>query len=297
MATVHVFGDTGGHGLQLFAALEEIGVDLESATIPPGVLIVHLGDLVHRGPLSNEIVAKVDELIRNNPGQWLQLIGNHETQHLQGGLFFWDACLCSKETVAILRRWHEEDLARIAWAIEDVLPQRWNPGNRPIGQDTLVSSFLATHGGLTLPVWANIGRLQSATEVAEILVENTDWSFRSVGHAMGIERLGLVGPVWARAAAETFHYWEQEHRIEGVTMPFGQLVGHSAPYDFAQRRWWANTPEELRRNSKVLVAERRTVAFVADSVLVCMDPGYGVNLSRLSDPKQPYLTFETREGI
>lgn len=297
MTTVHVLGDTGGHGLQLFAALEEIGVDLESATIPSGVLIVHLGDLVHRGPLSNEIVAKVDGLIRNNPGQWLQLIGNHETQHLQGGLLFWDSCSCSNETVATLRRWHEEDLARIAWAIEGVLPQRWSPGNRPVGQDTLVSSFLATHGGLTLPIWSRIGRPQSATEAAEILVENTDWSFRSVGYAMGLERIGLVGPVWARAAAETFHYWEQEHRIEGVTMPFGQLVGHSAPYNFEQRRWWGNTSEQFKESAKVIVEARRTVSFVAENVLICMDPDYGVNLSRRTDPKQPYLSFEISEGI
>lgn len=291
MTTVHVFGDTGGHGLQLFAALREIGVDLETWKIPEGVIVVHLGDLVHRGPLSNTIVAKVDELIRRNPGQWLQLIGNHESQHLRGGLSFW-SCECSRETEAILQRWMDEDLARVAWALEGVLPQRWTPGNRPLDQEGLVSSFLATHGGLTLPVWTNIGKPQTATEAAAILVENTDWSFRSVGEAMAIERFGLVGPVWARAVGETYNYWEMEHRLEGVTMPFGQLIGHSAPYSFSQGAWYANTSDRFKDSSKVNFQERRTVAFVADSVLVCMDPGYGVKLDPRTDPEQPYLSFE-----
>lgn len=292
--TVHVFGDTGGHGIQLFAALAEIGVDLESWKIPEDVLIVHLGDLVHRGPSSNTIVSKVDQLIRRNPGQWLQVIGNHESQHLRGGISFW-SCDCSNASVAILQAWQDEGLARVAWALEDVIPRRWTPGNRPLDQGGLGKSFLATHGGLTLPLWMGRGKPQTATEAANLLVEQTDWIFGSVGEAMAMQRFGFVGPVWARAATEVYHYWEMEHRIEGAVMPFGQLVGHSAPYDFAQRRWWPTTSKTFQENSKVVPGERRTVAFVADNVLICMDPGYGVKLDLREDPKQPYLSFEISE--
>lgn len=288
---VYVFGDTGGHGLQLFKSLQEIGVDLEKRTIPEGVLIVHLGDLIHRGPLSNTIVGLVEDLILLNPGQWLQVLGNHESQHLKQGISFW-ACDCNHYTVNTIQGWYDSRTARIAWALEDVVPQRWTDGNRPLGQEELIGSFLATHGGLTFPVWKNLGSPRTATEAAELLVENSDWAMQSVGEAMGMQRFGVVGPVWARAAGEAYNYWEIAARKDGETMPFGQLIGHSAPFYFSKDTWYGNTSMEFRRNSKVLKDQLRTIAFVANSAIICMDPGYGEYLNPQEHPKQPYLRFE-----
>lgn len=293
MSRYHVFGDTGGHGLQLFAALAEIGVDLESWSIPEDIFIVHLGDLIHKGPASNTIVSKVDELIRRNPGRWLQVLGNHEFQHIRGGIDFW-RCNCSQRTEDTIQRWYDGELARPAWAFDGVQPQRWTQGNRPQGQEELIRSFLASHGGLTLPTWKSLGSPAMAVEAAELLNRDAMFQARSAGEAMGANRFGAVGTVWARAAQESFHYWELEHRLKGTAMPFGQLIGHSSPYDFQQRRWWADTPRSFRQVARVLPEERRTVAFVAESAMICMDPGYGRELNPVSDPRQPYLSFETR---
>ncbi len=293
MTKVHVFGDTGGHGIQLFSSLAEIGVDLENWIIPEDVLIVHLGDLIHRGPASNTLVAKVDRLMENNPGQWIQILGNHEFNHIEDGPDFW-ACNCSQTTIWTLNDWYDEERAVIAHGIEGVLPQRWTEGNRPQGQEELISSFLATHGGLTYPTWELIGSPTSATEAARLLQADKNWWADSVGEAMGMNVYGRVGPVWARAVGETFRFWEMGHRLDGVSMPFGQLIGHSAPYDFARKQWFVTSSKEFRNTAKVSVEHRRTVSFVADSAIMCLDPGYGKELSQKLDPKQPYLSFEIR---
>lgn len=296
MTSVHVFGDTGGHAVQLFASLAEIGVDLETWKIPEDTIIVHLGDLIHRGPNSNLIVSKVDELIRSNPGQWLQTLGNHEFQHIESGIDFW-RCSCTQETAWTIEDWYDQDIARLAWGIEGVLPQKWTQGNRPQGQEELISSFLATHGGLTYPVWRQLNMRTSATEAAEEIQSRKDWYGDSVGEAMGSNHFGYVGPVWARAVGETYSYWEMGHRLDGASMPFGQLIGHSAPYDFERKLWYANTLKSFRETAKVDQKHRRTVSFVADSAIMCLDPGYGKELNHNLQPTQPYLSFEIEGTI
>lgn len=293
MTTVFTFGDTGGHGLQLFTALNEIGVDLETCTIPEGVVIVHLGDLIHKGPVSNTIVSRVDKLIRNNPGQWLQVLGNHEFQHIEEGIDFW-SCNCSLETQTTIQAWHNEGLARIAWAVEDVLPNKWTNGNRPLGQERIVSSFLATHAGLTYPVWKSLESPMTATEAADGINANGVWCARAAGEMLGMShKFGVVGPVWAKIATETFQYWDLEAKRSGVKMPFGQLMGHNAPFDFSSEKWWADVSKNFRTQAKVLTESRRTICFVADSVLICMDPGYGKKLDFQLHATQPYLEFKT----
>lgn len=292
MATVHVFGDTGGHGLQLFKALSTIGVDLETGEIPEGVIIVHLGDLIHKGPASNTIVSMVDKLIRNNPGQWLQVLGNHEFQHIEEGIDFWN-CSCTPDTQATIQEWYSEGLARVAWAIEGVLPNKWTTGNRPVGQEELVGSFLATHGGLTYPLWKKLGEPDSATLAADRLNAKRSWCAGSAGEMLGMtNRYGMVGPVWAMASKETFHYWHLEWLKSHLKMPFGQLVGHNAPFSFDSGNWWGNVSKDFRKVSKVNLEDRRTVCFVAESVLICMDPDYTKDAVSI---EQPFLKFEIEE--
>lgn len=285
---IHVFGDTGGHAVALFRALAEIGVDLESWTIPEGVAIVHLGDLIHKGPSSNVLVEKINGLLERNPGQWLQVLGNHELQHVEDGIAFW-RCSCSPETELILEDWYESGKARLAWALEDVLPQKWTNGNRPLEQEQLITSFLASHGGLTYPIWKALGSPLTPCQAADRIQADRQWWASSAGLMMGGNVYGQVGPVWAMAGSEVYPYWEMAHRLEGVAMPFGQLLGHNAAYDYDQNRWWPSMPQSFRKGSKVLLAERRTVGFVANSAMICMDPGYEKATPQGS---QPYLTFE-----
>ena len=288
---VYAFGDTGGHGIQLFESLTEIGVDLSTYSIPPAVLIVSLGDLIHKGPDSNELALTVDRLIERNPGQWLQVLGNHEFQHLQGGRFM-RPCDCSPETIAILERWYSEGIARMAWALEDVAPRLWTRSEELPGRGGPVSSLLLTHAGLTRPIWESLGRPATATEAAAAIHANRLRYTKSIGEAIQLDLAGAVGPLWASAAGETFRFWELEHSRTGEPMPFGQLIGHNAPYDFSRGSWWPNVHQSFRDSAEVLLEERRTVALLAESVIVCLDPSYGDELDFSADPRQPYLSFE-----
>lgn len=309
MPSVYVFGDTGGHGFQLFSALSSIGVDLANLKIPEGVKIVHLGDLIHRGPASDTIVSQVDKLIRSNPGQWLQTLGNHEFQHIVGGIDFWN-CDCSLQTAAIIQAWYDEGLARIAWPIEGIVPQSsisasglssTSQSSEPLSASSSSSfryasgSFLATHGGLTFPIWQQLGEPSTATEAAELLNLKSGYYSTLVGESMGINRYGAVGPVWAMAVQETFKYWDLERLASGQAMPFGQLIGHSAPYDFSSQSWWSNVPLRFRESSKVYPRLLRTLTRVGDRAMICMDPGYGAQLGFADHPEQPYLKLKTEE--
>lgn len=84
LMNVAVFGDLSGHLEPLLGALDELGVDLATACVPDGLVIVQVGDLVHHGPDGDSIVALVDRLLHQNPGRWAQLLGNHEAQHVAG---------------------------------------------------------------------------------------------------------------------------------------------------------------------------------------------------------------------
>src|SRR5687767_13467907 len=89
MPRVVVIGDVGGHLNQLAWALTSVGATDDPLTLPPDVVVVQVGDLVDRGPDSLGVLNLVDHMMRRQPGQWVQLVGNHEAQYLPGRTRFW----------------------------------------------------------------------------------------------------------------------------------------------------------------------------------------------------------------
>ena len=86
---VAVIGDVGGHLSELRRELVRLGADEETGELPADLTIVQVGDLVHRGPDSAGVVRLVDRHLRARPGQWIQLVGNHEAQYLTAPAFAW----------------------------------------------------------------------------------------------------------------------------------------------------------------------------------------------------------------
>ena len=80
-----------------------------------GLAIIQVGDLVHKGPDPSGCVAACQPIPVNSPGQWVQLVGNHEAQYLGGTSVAPDLPV---EVQADLRRWTDEGQIRIAVAIE-----------------------------------------------------------------------------------------------------------------------------------------------------------------------------------
>jgi hypothetical protein len=52
---VEVFSDVQGHLLAFQRGLAQVGVDVEDRRVPSDLVVIQVGDLVHRGPLSNDV--------------------------------------------------------------------------------------------------------------------------------------------------------------------------------------------------------------------------------------------------
>jgi hypothetical protein len=79
---VAVIGDIGGHVDELRAELARLGVKRDGL-LPSDLLVIQVGDLVHRGPASDDVITLVDSYLRNEPHRWIQLVGNHEANYLR----------------------------------------------------------------------------------------------------------------------------------------------------------------------------------------------------------------------
>src|SRR6266511_3133574 len=116
MTRIAVLGDLSGHLAPFVQALGELGVDVAAARVPDDLVVVQVGDLVHKEPDSDTIVALVNRLLDANPGRYLQLLGNHEDQYL-GGQRFYEHTPLAGGTIATLRRWRASGRLRVAAAL------------------------------------------------------------------------------------------------------------------------------------------------------------------------------------
>ena len=80
---VAVIGDLAGHLDELRGELVRLGADASTLRLPDDLTVVQVGDLVHRGPDSDGVVALVDRYLREQPEHWVQLAGNHEGQYVR----------------------------------------------------------------------------------------------------------------------------------------------------------------------------------------------------------------------
>jgi hypothetical protein len=223
---IAVLGDVGGVLSCFETALTRLGV--HGDTIPDGLVIVQLGDLV--GGLGDDevLIARVDALMRVNPGSWVQLVGNWEARHLPGWPWFGatrEQHPLDGSSVATLRRWWDSAEMRVAVALE-----------------TAVGQTLITHAGLTGVLWHELGKPRNAESAAQALNEvslELPQIIARAGEMMSRHRNGDVvkirhlgaGPIWA-SASELWTSWTDE-----PTMPFNQIVGHTAPFHFNKNRW------------------------------------------------------------
>lgn len=247
---IAVTGDVGGHFGPLIHLLEELGVRFGTEIDWPDDLhVVQVGDLVHRGPASSEVVGLVAGLLER--GVWTQIVGNHEQLYVDRPVFGWNEVI--EETAqARLRDWWADGRLRPAAAVTDSSGDEW----------------LITHAGLTAGFWRQgLGAPDSAAETVEALKE------AAVDGALwhpGTMLLGAdddhAGPVWAAAGTEVYPSWP---RLE-VEMPFNQVHGHSSAFDWNRDQWYAESWIQAQIRLDV---DHRHAAFVhAGRRIVGIDP-------------------------
>lgn len=282
-----IFGDTGGHAKQLFASLRSLGVNLDDFSIPEDLTIIHLGDLIHKGPSSSHLLEVVDALIRNpaNQNRWVQILGNHEFQHIHGAPYFWK-CDCENGDLLILNKWFREGLATATFGLDNIAkPDLEISARKTMSPST--SSFLFSHAGLSYHWWKKIGRPLTAIEASEKL---NSLSVKEI--TLPGQMLGLVGyqpgPVWAIGNSEVFNSWVDSDE----TSPFSQVHGHTTSFRWNQGVWWDKSKnfKRFREASKVNTETRAVLTNMAGNLLIGIDPGYN---KTADTAKQPYVSLES----
>jgi hypothetical protein len=253
VSQVAIFGDIGGHMGALDAGLRTLGVQPGALVLPDDLVVVQVGDLIHRGPHGNEIVAWVDRMMQANPGRWIQLIGNHEAEHIGGPTFTF--CDCTQPTIHTLRSWVDAGMSVLASAAH-----------------VAGEAVLVTHAGLSPTWWGRMDRPSTPGEAAISLNERfADATVRPALLAAGSmldEPNGQAGVVWAEASRELYGPWAGHHP------PFGQVHGHSSAFDWDAGRWRAGTPRWIERATVVDVERRHSVLSISGRPFIGIDPGF-----------------------
>lgn len=247
---VAVIGDVAGHLDALRAELARLGVDSGGA-LPPDLVVIQVGDLIHRGPDSEGVVSLVDGYLQSQPDQWVQLVGNHEAQYLREPAFHWPERI-ARDAIKTLRRWWASGQMRAAVALESPM-----------------ESYLVTHAGLTEPFWrrtltAPKDAADAADRINQLIGRDDDTLFRA-GVLFG--RDAVAGPVWASAGAELVPSWLDQE------LPFSQVHGHTSITDWESGRFRADTrvgaltvlDEEAKHVTTTLTGGR----------IIGVDPGHG----------------------
>lgn len=251
MARVVVIGDVGGHPEQLRRGLAAVGAVDDRQRLPEDVHVVQVGDLVDRGPDSAGVLALVNRYLDEQPDQWIQLLGNHESQYLPRGTAFWPERLESAD-IALVRSWWERRVLNVAAAVRTAA-----------GED-----YLLTHAGLTAPAWAELGAPATAADAARQLNERPDWLiWRGL-----FQPAENPGPLWAEAGWDVYEPWMRFH-AGGSFVPFGQIHGHSTIVSFKDRRWYCSG--RVRHRASVDWADRHTSVRIGGRLFIGVDPKHG----------------------
>ena len=262
---IAVVGDVQGHVAALWDGLAAIGVDVEARRLPPELAVVQVGDLVHKGPASEETIDFVDEMLDENPGRWVQLLGNHEAQYL-GGPEFWDTVVPDR-SVQVMKRWLDGGQARLAVALS-----------------TDEGDVLVSHAGLTFQQWRALGSPDAATTAIalnRLLLQNPSAAFRPGSMLRG--SIGDAGVVWAEAGSELYRSWAAAETAS-VDAPFGQIHGHTSVMRWSRHEWGATATAVVRERAHVDHEARHTRVEIAGRYFVGIDPGWGAYAPEKGSP-------------
>lgn len=290
-----VFGDTGGHFNQLHRALIEIGLNPKNNKLPEDTTIIHVGDLIHKGPHSDEVIELVDTLRKIPGNNWIQISGNHEQNYLSSTTF-WEQRISDK-SVRTLQKWKNEGFLKHAALIPTLSILSPKNGSTSV----LTQPTIITHAGLSpefihhsypdfkwvdSPQEQMIQAVQIVEKVNSLPSEDITFPGTLLGHALGFDK--PVGPVWAHGVREVWNPW----RKQGYP-PFNQIVGHTSPYMFDHYRWYETShPPDFTRLA-IRDWNNRTLRIEEDEhTFIFVDPGF---TEECPVETQPYLTIIKKE--
>lgn len=254
---IAIFGDVSGHLNPFLDGLETVGVKPD-VRWPDDLTVIQVGDLVHKGPDSSEILATVTKLAAAaGPTRWIQLAGNHEGTYL-GAPRFGTEVLGSEDT-KVLHQWHKTGFLRAAAAFR-----------------TVDGPWLVSHAGLTRWWWENrCNRSRDTKKVAANL--NDLWRANPKAFVAGrmlAAHNSQASPLWAHPTAELWPDWCAHNDL-----PFSQVHGHASAF-WWERGQWSTPPPPPERVVHVDRQARTVSLLVDDQFIIGVDPGYSGHASR-----------------
>lgn len=239
-----IIGDIGGQIDVFRAVITELGGDIHTGKLPEGLRVIQVGDIVRVNP-SDELDSLAcaqfaDKLIDANNGNYIQLLGNHETP-LLGGVYHphWlDTDLLACEP--IIESWWHDKKAHLSAVL-------MKPGEK----DTLI-----THAGLTRGYMELIGATSALDAVRRLngYVGNVP--------VFAIERPGrLITGVkdesadifWTIVGSELHESWWE------TGAGFNQIHGHSCLFNWDTHDYWHDVNEEIQKRTMIDEGKRFTV--------------------------------------
>ena len=269
---VAVIGDVGGHFSEFHEALVGVGMDPRSRELPPGVCVVQVGDLVHKGPDSADVLELVEELLAKSPVEhpnYVQLMGNHEGYYL-GAQQFAGQNEVSFSDQGRLARWKAEGSLALAVAVS--LSGGESPTPLASG---LEGEALISHAGLTHGLWKRVGSPRDAVTTVRALAASYQRDPRDViraGMMLGNPVNPKAGVLWAHAGEEVYPGWMSH------PLPFHLIHGHTTAVWWARKTW--SIGEGMIKQCQVDEARRHTKVTTPRGIgMIGCDPGFG----RLAD--------------
>ncbi len=233
MGTVYVTGDISGHAGVFEQLICSIGGDPDRGYMPPGQVLVHTGDLVHKGPDSAACVQVARRMMQGSPGQFYTLWGNHCASYVQGAPSVQGRQLVipvDEDTARQLRNWWYGRHLPMALAVSS--PQ---------------GPVLITHAGLTVGFWRQLGSpdaVGAAQALNAMVGTDVRRALRPGCLTGGPPRLD-AGPCWAETGQELLQPW-MDHVAAGGHLPFSQVHGHaSVVQSWDSCRLWPHIPPRV----------------------------------------------------
>lgn len=236
-----VFGDVQGWTQRLIDALIALGADVDHGVLPDDLLVVQLGDLVHKGPDSKGALELVNRFLVGSPDRWLQLVGNHEAVYLGGAPFWRD--LAAPALARVLTRWSDAEQLQVAVAL----------------QTAEIGDVLVTHAGLTRWKWETLGR-PNAIEAASLL--NDEWR-RDPQRALADGTM-----LWGSPSPHVGVVWAAE------PLPFSQVHGHTSCFRWGPDRWRRDVPDRMRAVATIDRQRRHERFDWPGGAIIGVDPGF-----------------------
>lgn len=247
---VAVLGDVGGQTKVYEEALCSIGVDPDKGILPKDLDLIQVGDVVRMNPSphldSRGCMEISDRLLRNNPGRFVQLLGNHDLALLGG---------------AHDPHWKIEDLPISRFILEqwwsEKLPSLAVSLSSSVGDD---DDILVTHAGMGYNYWKSVSgadALETAKALnARVGTNVPDWEVP--GHLV----TGVDNPdadtAWALVGAEFHATWIDRE------MPFNQIHGHACMLHWDTKEFWPGVPDTVKAMTTLNMEDRYTVTYRPD---------------------------------